>query len=360
MSVEMEDWGMATADEIRAQAASVRERAKSLHDTANRADASRYVERGGQLDDATRAAQVARQTAEVARQQAQRERDTATANRKEAAGLLDEAGGEGSGNNDMLDLARTRVRQAAAATERAERAERAAAEAAARADELEQQLPDLGTVANDSSVPVAIATVANRLDLAADQLDEKARLLDEVARVEAEAVQLEADGDPTSAQHWRESAAYTRAKANAINPEISEVDPRILAAAGESKPTAEPAEIAMDPEYLGRDGVEPAEIEMDPEYVGRDRVEPAEIEMDPEYVGRDRVEPAEIEMDPDYVGRDPVELQLAPVPEDPMPFEDPAPTSYESGESSLVYEDAGSYTSTDPYAADGSDDGAAW
>ena len=46
---------MATADEIRAQAAAVRERAKTLHDTANRADASHYTERGGQLDDATRA-----------------------------------------------------------------------------------------------------------------------------------------------------------------------------------------------------------------------------------------------------------------------------------------------------------------
>jgi hypothetical protein len=131
---------MATGEEIRAEAASVRERAKTLHDTADRADASRYTERGGQLDDATRAAQAARQTAELARQQAQRERDAATANRREAADLLDEAGGEGSGNNDTLDLAHTRARQAAAATERAERA---ATEAAARADELEQQLPDL-------------------------------------------------------------------------------------------------------------------------------------------------------------------------------------------------------------------------
>ena len=233
---------MATADEIRAQAAAVRERAKTLHDTANQADASRYAERGGQLDDATRAAQAARQTAELARQQAQRERDTATANRKEAADLLDEhGGGEDSVDTSMMDIARTRVQQAAAATERAERAERAAAEAAARADELEQQLPDLQTVANDSSVPVAIATVAKRSTLAADQLDEKARLLDEVARVEAEAVQLEADGDPTSAQHWRESAAYTRAKADAINPELPEVDPRILAAAGVRRPVDEPS-----------------------------------------------------------------------------------------------------------------------
>ena len=65
-------------------------------------------------------------------------------------------------------------------------------------------------------------------------------------------------------------------------------------------------------------------------------------------------------MDPEYVGRDPVEQLMAPVPEDPMPMEDPAPTSYESGESSFGYEDADSYESTDPYAADGSDDGAAW
>ena len=122
---------MATADEIRAQAASVRERAKTLHDTADQADAFRYAERGGQLDDATRAAQAARQTAELARQQAQRARDTATANRKEAADWLDEAAVEGSGNNDSLDLAQTRVRQAAAASERAERAERAATDSGA-------------------------------------------------------------------------------------------------------------------------------------------------------------------------------------------------------------------------------------
>ncbi len=293
---------MATAEEIRAQAASVRARAKTLHDTADRADSSRYAERGGQLDDATRAAQAARQTAELARQQAQRERDTATANRKEAADLLDVA------DNDMSEIAQTRVRQAAAATERAERAERAAVEASARAEELEQQLPDLQTAATDSSVPMAIGGVANRLDSAADQLDEKARLLDEVARVEAEAVQFEAEGDPTSAQQWRESAAFTRAKADAINPVLPDVDPRILAAAGVSTSTTEPAEI---------------------------------------------------EMDPVYVGRDAVEQQVAPVPEDPMPIEDPAPAPYESGESSFGYEDAGSYESTDPNAAD-SDDGGAW
>ena len=350
---------MATADEIRAQAASVRERAKTLHDTADRVDASRYAERGGQLDDATRAAQAARQTAELARQQAQRERDTATTNRKEAADWLDEAGGEGFGSNDTLDLAQTRVRQAAAATERAERADRAATEAAARADELEKQLPDLQTAANDSSVPMAIGTVANRLDLAAAQLDEKARLLDEVARVEAEAVELEAEGDPTSAQQWRESAAYTRAKADAINPEIPEVDPRILAAAGGSTSTTEPAEIELDPDYLGRDPVQPAEIELDPDYLGRDPVEPAEIELDPDYLGRDPVQPAEIELDPDYLGRDPVEQQMAPTPEDPMPMEDPAATYDESGESSLMYDDADSDESADPYSAE-STDGAAW
>ena len=297
---------MATAEEIRAQAASVRARAKTLHDTADRADSSRYAERGGQLDDATRAAQAARQTAELARQQAQRERDTATANRKEAVDYMDDAG-EGSGV-DMMDIARSSVQQAAAATARAERAERAAAEAAARAEELEQQLPELQTAAEDSSVPMAISGAAHRLDSAADQLDEKARLLDEVARVEAEAVQFEAEGDPTSAQQWRESAAYTRAKADAINPVLPEVDPRILAAAGVSTSTTEPAEI---------------------------------------------------EMDPVYVGRDAFEQQVAPVPEDPMPMEDPASAPYESGESSFGYEDAGSYESTDPNAAD-SDDGGAW
>ncbi len=289
--------------------------------------------------------------------------------------MLDEAGGEGSADRVMMDVARTRVQQAAAATQRAERAERAAADAAARADELEKQLPDLQTVANDSSVPIAIATVARGLDTAADQLDEKARLLDEVARVETEAVQLDDEGDPTSAQQWRESAAYTRAKADAINPELPEVDPRILAAAGVSTSTTEPPEIEMDPEYVGRDPVEPAEIEMDPDfgrdpvapaeiemdpdYVGRDPVAPGEIEMDPEYVGRDPVAPGEIEMDPEYVGRDPVEQQMAPVPQGPMPMEDPAPASFEAGESSFGYEDAGSSESTDPYAAD-SDDGGAW
>jgi hypothetical protein len=264
---------MATADETRARAAAVRERAKTLHDAADRGDASNYVERGGQLDDATRAAQAARHTAELASQQAQRERDTATANRKEAADMLDEAGSTGSGNDDMLDIAQTRVRQAAAATERAERAERAAAEAAAKADELEKQLPDLQMAADDSSVPMAVGTVANRLDLAADQLDEKARLLDEVARVEAEAAQFDAENDPTMAQQWRESAAYTRTQADAINPELPEVDPRILAAAGGTTSATESAEIEMDPVYVGGDPVGSAEIEMDPVYVVFDPVE---------------------------------------------------------------------------------------
>ena len=314
---------MATADEVRAQSAAARARAKTLHDAANQADASRYAERGGQLDDATRAAEAARHTADLARQQAQRERETATANRKEAVDYMDDAG-DGAGD-DMMDIARTRVQQAAAATARAERAERAAAEAAARADELEQQLPDLRMAADDSSVPKAIVTVAHKLDSAADQLDEKARLLDEVARVEAEAVQLEAEGDPTTAQQWRESAAYTRAKADAINPELPDVDPRILAAAGAAIPMTESPELEIDPVYVGRDSVDPGELEMDPEYFAGDSVD----------------------------------VLTASVPADPMPMEDPAPVSYESGESSFAYDDADSYESIDQYATD-SDDSGSW
>jgi len=42
-----------------------------------------------------------------------------------------------------------------------------------------------------------------------------------------------------------------------------------------------------------------------------------------------------------------------------MPMEDPAPASYESGESSFGYEDASSDESTDPYTAD-SDDTGSW
>ena len=87
--------------------------------------------------------------------------------------------------------------------------------------------------------------------------------------------------------------------------------------------------------------------ELDSVFVGRDPVDPGTIAVDP----------GEIEIDPEYFAGDSVDEMMASVVADPMPMEDPAAVSYDSGESSFGYDDADSYESTDQYAADADDSG---
>jgi hypothetical protein len=223
----------ASADAVRAELAELRDRARTWHEAADRAHATRYTERGGALDDTTRAAKAARAEANLAREQALRERETAEDAAAEAATLTAEAGKEQDPSlaSDLREFAETRNQLAQAATQRAERAERAAGESTARADALDQQVTELGRAADDSSVAIAIGTAAHRLDNAADQLEKKVGLLDTADQWEADAAQYESTGDTVSAEVYRERAAELRAEADAIQPTIPKLDPRMLAAA---------------------------------------------------------------------------------------------------------------------------------
>jgi hypothetical protein len=109
--------------------------------------------------------------------------------------------------------------------------------------------------------------------------------------------------------------------------------------------------------YVGQDGVQEGAA-------SADATEPAEIEMDPMYVGQDGAagaaasDPGEIEMDPMYVGQDAAEQPFVPI-QDPMPMEDPA-AAYESESSSFGYDDGGdSLEPAETYAAD-TDDAGGW
>jgi hypothetical protein len=228
----------ASADVVRAELAELRDRARTWHEAADRARATRYTERGGALDDTTRAAKAARAEANLAREQALREREAAEDAAAEASTLTTEAARERDASlaTDLREFAETRNQLAQAATQRAERAERAAEESTARADALDHQVAELGRAADDSSVAMSIGSAAYRLDNAADALEKKVGLLDTAAQWEVDAARYRSTGDTLSAEVYREAAVALRAEAEAIQPTIPELDPRVLAAADQAWP----------------------------------------------------------------------------------------------------------------------------
>ena len=221
------------ADAARAELADARAKAAEWHEAADRAASSRYTERGGALDEAARDARAARTHAEEAQQQAARERQAADELAREAKQYEDEIGktSDSTTSGDLRDIATSRAKLADAAAKRAERAEQAANESTAKADALDQRVTELTEATNDNSVPVAIGTAANRMDIAGDELQKKVELLDTADEWEADAAKFDAEGDTLSAEIYRERAGEVRAQAEAIRPEIPVLDPRILEAA---------------------------------------------------------------------------------------------------------------------------------
>jgi hypothetical protein len=218
------------ADAARAELADARAKAAEWYEAADRAATSRYSERGGALDEATRDARAARAHAEEAQQQAARERQAADELAREAKQYEDEIGqtSDSTTAGDLRDIATSRAKLADAAAKRAERAEQAANESTSRAEALDQRVTELTEATNDTSVPVAIGTAANRMDSAGDDLQKKVELLDTADEWEADAAKFDAEGDTVSAEIYRERAGEVRARAEAIQPEIPVLDPRVL------------------------------------------------------------------------------------------------------------------------------------
>ena len=92
-------------------------------------------------------------------------------------------------------------------------------------------MTELTEATSDISVPIAIGTAANRMDIAGDELQKKVELLDTADEWEADAAKFDAEGDTVSAEIYRERAGEVRAQAEAIRPEIPVLDPRVLEAA---------------------------------------------------------------------------------------------------------------------------------
>ncbi|HET9665176.1 MAG TPA: hypothetical protein VFP09_00375 [Desertimonas sp.] len=224
---------MSAADEARAELAEVRAKAAEWHEAADRSATTRYSERGGALDETTRDARAARTHSEEAQQQAARERQAADELAREAKQYEDEIAqtSDSTTVGDLRDIATSRAKLADAAAKRAERAEQAANESTAKADALDQRVTELTDATNDNSVPVAIGTAANRMDIAGDELQMKVELLDTADEWEADAAKFDAEGDTVSAEIYRERAGEVRAQAEAMRPEIPVLDPRVLEAA---------------------------------------------------------------------------------------------------------------------------------
>ena len=139
------------ADAARAELADARAKAAEWHEAADRSATSRYSERGGALDEATRDARAARAHAEEAQQQAARERQAADELAREAKQYEDEIGTDlrlddgrrPARHRDESSQARRRRGQAGrarrASRERVDRAGRRARPARDRTDRSDER-----------------------------------------------------------------------------------------------------------------------------------------------------------------------------------------------------------------------------
>jgi hypothetical protein len=223
----------ATAQSVHEQIDQLRQRANDLHRASDRAASVRYTERGAELDQVSRDAESARRDAETARQQAENLREEAQIRVELAESLVKDA----QPGSDMREARQALAHQhamARAAEERADRLDKAADEASARADALDQRSTELSRIVSDESVANTLRDAAEKTDQAVEQLEEKARLLSLAEETERDAARLEAQGDTVSAELHRGEAAATRARADAIQPEIPEIDQRIIDAADEA------------------------------------------------------------------------------------------------------------------------------
>lgn len=217
-----------------------RQRAVDLRAASDRAAASRHAERGGALDDATRAAGAARHEADTARQQARDQRDEAISLRVLADDLEQAAGNPQADVHFARQQAERHRGLQRAAEQRAERLERAAEESGARAEALDQRVAELQQAYGDESVTIRLHEAAEGMDRAVEQLEEKVRLLTEAEALERDAADREARGETLDAELYRGEAAAVRARADDIRPEFPEIDQRIVDAA--DRPWATDAE----------------------------------------------------------------------------------------------------------------------
>ena len=221
----------ATAESVTVALDHFRQRAADLHAAADRAETTRYAQRGSALDDATRAAGSARQEADTARQQAQHERDQVLDFDTMVRDLTELAARPGTDTRFAQQQIQRHQALSRAAEQRAERLEQAAEQSGARADELAEQVTQLRQAAGDETVAGALREAATKMDTAVDQYAEKVRLLGNAESLEREAAELDARGESIDAGLYREQVAEVRARADAIVPEVPEVDPRLVAAA---------------------------------------------------------------------------------------------------------------------------------
>jgi hypothetical protein len=248
----------ASAASLQTQIDELRQRASELDRTADRAASTRYTERGAEFDQVNRAADAARRDSETARQQAENLREEA----RNRVDLADESARRqtqpGAETREQRQMVAREHALARAAEERADRLDQSADESWTRADDLHQRALELEQAAGDESVPNHLREASDKMAAAADQLDEKVRLLANADDIDRQAAEYETQGDTLNAEIFRGEAEAVRARADVIQPEIPEVDQRILDAAERPwAPDAQPVDGAGQPPADGQQPVPP-------------------------------------------------------------------------------------------------------
>lgn len=218
----------ATVADVQAQIDELRQRASELDRSADRAASNRYTERGAEFDQVNRAAESARLDSETARQQAENLREEARNRITLADDTARRQTQPGAETREQRQMVAREHALARAAEERADRLDQAADESWTRYDALHKRALELEQAAGDESVPNHLREASNKMTAAADELDEKVRLLANADDIDRQAAEYEAQGDSLNAEIFRGEAEAVRARADVIQPEIPQVDQRIL------------------------------------------------------------------------------------------------------------------------------------
>jgi hypothetical protein len=225
------------ADALDAEAARLRDHARTLR--AARADATRAAEAkwGGLRDDAARDAEAAHRASSRAAEQANQHHHAARGLQQrgqslESTAAAAAAAGDHARAADLRTAAQQQRALAAGAVERAARARQTSADQAARAERLDVEVRDYDKrIAHDADGTPAIERVA-------DQLDEKADLLAQASEQQRAASRFEADRDDEAAARAAQSVARTLARADGIEPAYGAVDAAVLSEAGITRAAA--------------------------------------------------------------------------------------------------------------------------
>lgn len=226
-----------------AEAAALRQQAAAVHQAVGEALVQENTRWGALRDRAVVEARATRASADESAKLAKDLDEEATRWRQSTVGY-----GEG-GTEEGMEDARASLRLGASVQKRADQAHQQARELAQKATVLEKRVKELNAEPNPTHL--------RRMEAAADALDDKARLLTGAAEELRDAEMAQTFGNLPAARLSEMAARDALSRADAIRPDISDIDPAILRATGIPmsqvpgmelmQPQDPPASAALDP-----------------------------------------------------------------------------------------------------------------